>query len=56
MPLGAYVIWAVTGLIGFTYGIVFLYRVEKSGVKRWGAAGSVFKLGSPPNTTDDIRK
>jgi len=50
MPLNAVLVWLITGGLCFVVGIFFLWRVERSGVRRWGACGSLFGLGEriPP--------
>ncbi|MGP4074796.1 hypothetical protein [Halobacillus sp. K22] len=39
----AMMVWVGTMIFSFLLGTFLLYRVEKSGVKRWGATGRLFK-------------
>jgi hypothetical protein len=50
MPLNAVLVWLITGGLCFVVGTFFLWRIERSGVRRWGACGSLFGLGEriPP--------
>lgn len=44
MPVGALIVWLVTGGLCFIVGFFLMWRIEKSEVKRWGASGSIFSL------------
>lgn len=46
MPIGAVIVWLVTGGLCFIVGFYLMGRIEKTGVKRWGASGSIFSLES----------
>lgn len=35
--------WVGTMIFSFLLGTFLCYKVEKSGVKRWGATGKLFK-------------
>lgn len=39
----AMMVWVGTMIFSFLLGTFLCYRVEKSGVKRWGATGRIFK-------------
>jgi len=39
----ALLIWALIIVVGMVIGTTLLYKIEKSGVKRWGASGKLFK-------------
>lgn len=39
----AIMIWIGTMIFSFILNAFLLYKVEKSGVKRWGATGRLFK-------------
>lgn len=45
MPSSAIALWLITGGLCFVLGAYFLWKVERSGVKRWGACGRLFGLG-----------
>jgi hypothetical protein len=45
MPSGAIALWLITGGLCFVLGTYFLWKIERSGVKRWGACGRLFGLG-----------
>lgn len=36
-------IWIATIVIGLVLGTILCWRIEKSGVERWGAKGKLFK-------------
>ncbi|WP_272913726.1 hypothetical protein [Halalkalibacter okhensis] len=36
-------IWMFTILFSLGFGTFLCFRIEKSGVKRWGASGKLFK-------------
>lgn len=36
-------IWAIIIVLGLGIGTLLLYKIEKSGVERWGASGKLFK-------------
>jgi|LDZT01.1.fsa_nt_gi hypothetical protein len=45
MPIETVIFWLVTMFCGYIWGIYFLWKVEKSGVKRWGGGtGSIWRL------------
>jgi hypothetical protein len=46
MPTVAVVLWLVTGGLCFILGTYFLWKTERSGVRRWGACGRLFHLGT----------
>jgi hypothetical protein len=52
VPLSALVLWLVTGGLCFVLGTYFLWRIERSGVARWGACGRLFGLGHSPGRQD----
>lgn len=39
----AFSIWLITILFSIIFGSFLCYQIEKSGVKRWGASGKLFK-------------
>jgi hypothetical protein len=39
----AFSIWLFTILFSIGFGVFLCARIEKSGVKRWGASGKLFK-------------
>ncbi|WP_255438409.1 hypothetical protein [Ammoniphilus sp. YIM 78166] len=41
--LVAFSIWLFTILFSIGFGTFLCYRIEKKGVKRWGATGKLFK-------------
>lgn len=43
MMMIALLIWVGTIVFALVLGTILCYRIEKSGVKRWGATGSLFK-------------
>jgi hypothetical protein len=45
MPAETILLWLGTQFCGFIWGIYFLWKIEKSGVKRWGSCGSTLRLG-----------
>ncbi len=45
MPTIAIALWLITGGLCFVVGIYFLWKIEQSGVERWGASGKLFGLG-----------
>jgi hypothetical protein len=47
MPATAVALWLITGGLCFVLGIILLWRIERSGVRRWGACGRLFGLGDP---------
>jgi len=45
MPTETIIFWALTTFSGFVWGIYLLWKIEKSGVKRWGGGtGSIFRM------------
>ncbi|WP_318614153.1 hypothetical protein [Sporosarcina sp. YIM B06819] len=36
-------IWVIVVILGLSIGTFLLYKIEKSGVERWGASGKLFK-------------
>lgn len=43
MMLWPLLIWLSTLIFTVILGVILCYKVEKSGVKRWGATGKLFK-------------
>ncbi|WP_260631812.1 hypothetical protein [Neobacillus niacini] len=39
----ALMIWLGTMIFSFVLGTYLCFKIEKSGVKRWGATGRIFK-------------
>ncbi|WP_167578695.1 hypothetical protein [Jeotgalibacillus proteolyticus] len=39
----AFLIWIIIIIFALILGTYLCYRIEKHGVKRWGATGSLFK-------------
>ena len=45
MPASAIALWLITGGLCFVLGSFLLWRIERSGVRRWGACGRLFGMG-----------
>lgn len=44
MPLKTTILWLVTMFSGYIWGFYILWKIEKTGVKRWGGGtGSIFR-------------
>lgn len=45
MPTDVTIFWLFTIFSGYIWGVYLLWKIEKSGVKRWGGGkGSIFKV------------
>ncbi len=45
MPMETILFWGACMLSGYVWGYYLLYKIEKSGVERWGGnTGSIFKM------------
>jgi len=45
MPLESVLFWAVNMFIGYTWGFYYLWKIETSGVERWGGnTGSLLRM------------
>jgi len=39
----AILVWAIVVVFSFIFGTYLCYKVEKHGIERWGATGSLFR-------------
>ena len=56
MPVSAIVLWLITGGLGFVVGTYLLWRVERLGVRRWGACGRIFGLGDSADKDREVHR
>lgn len=56
MPVSAIVLWLITGGLCFVLGTYLLWRVERSGVRRWGACGRMFGLGDSSDKDRELHR